>query len=148
MSHDCRTEKDEGFRSLQRRIKRTIDDVMSGRYRQFCHDGEEYWQPAVNIYSNDSFNYVVVDISGMSLDSMNVQAASGELTISGDRASPQPPKHNGPVKVLHMEIDHGRFCRKVKLPEDADVDAITAKYKNGLLVIEVPIIRNDEKQNG
>ena len=145
MSHDCQTEKNEGFRSLQRKIKRTIDEVMGGKYRQFCHDGEEYWQPTVNIYSNDAFNYVIMDISGMALESMNVEATPGELVISGDRASPQPPKDHGAVRVLHMEIDHGRFCRKIKLPEDADVDAITAKYKNGLLVIEVPITQSNEK---
>jgi HSP20 family protein len=145
MINECKAEKDEGFRSLERKIKQTINDALGGRYRQFCHDGEEYWQPAVNIYSDDTSNYVIVDISGMSLESMNVEASHGELVLSGNRASPQPSKHNGAVRVLHMEIDHGRFCRKIKLPDDADVDAITAKYKNGLLVVEVPITHNNEK---
>ena len=145
MIHDCQAEKDESFRSLQKKIKRTIDEVMGGRYRQFCHGGEEYWQPAINIYSDDKSNYIITDISGMSLDSMNVEATQGELVISGDRTSPQLPKHHGAVRVLHMEIDHGRFCRKIRLPEDADVDEITAKYKNGLLTIEVPLKKSNDK---
>ncbi|HNX26761.1 MAG TPA: Hsp20/alpha crystallin family protein [Phycisphaerae bacterium] len=145
MIHDCQTEKKGSFHSLHDSIKRTIDEVISGRYRQFCHSGEESWQPAVNIYSSDECNYIIVDIAGMALDCMNVEASSGELVISGERMSPQMPRHHGAARVLHMEIDHGKFCRKIKLPDEADLDAITAKYKNGLLTIEIPIKHDDEK---
>jgi len=40
-----------------------------------------------------------------------------------------------------MEIDHGRFCRKLNLPPDVDVDAsanLSASYGSGYLWIYLP----------
>jgi HSP20 family protein len=42
------------------------------------------------------------------------------------------------VRVHLMEIDHGSFVREVELPANVESDKISAKYRDGLLWVEVP----------
>ena len=58
--------------------------------------------------------------------------------LSGQRATPCIQKVAGRIQVHHMEIDHGRFYRAMKLPHDVDIGAISATYRNGFLYVELP----------
>ena len=44
------------------------------------------------------------------------------------------------VRVVAMEIDHGRFEREVAIPPDYDLERITTEWENGLLWIFLPRI--------
>jgi len=48
------------------------------------------------------------------------------------------PAGEADVSVTLMEIDSGRFQRKLPLPDDARLDGMTALYKNGFLWITIP----------
>ncbi len=37
-----------------------------------------------------------------------------------------------------MEIDHGSFARDVELPQDVHHEQINARYRDGMLWIELP----------
>ena len=37
-----------------------------------------------------------------------------------------------------MEIDDGRFCRTLDLPDDANIEQIRATYRRGQLLVTVP----------
>ena len=65
---------------------------------------------------------------------------AGTLYITGERPLPSNPEADdvGGMKLHLMEIDHGRFLREIKLPEDVAVDAIEATYRNGYLWVKIP----------
>jgi HSP20 family molecular chaperone IbpA len=45
-----------------------------------------------------------------------------------------------------MEIPYGPFARFVRLPREANVDRINAKYENGYLTIEIPRNQSHERR--
>ena len=62
----------------------------------------------------------------------------GRLYLRGQREKPVVPAGDAEVSVTLMEIDSGRFQRKLPLPDDAQLDGMTALYKNGFLWITIP----------
>jgi hypothetical protein len=70
-------------------------------------------------------------------------AAVTSASTAAAVATPAPPTATAPAhqnrpKVHLMEIDHGAFGRVVELPRDVQRDAISARYVNGMLWIELP----------
>jgi len=53
------------------------------------------------------------------------------LTIKGERQGEHQDRHR-------HEFHYGSFSRSVTLPQNADVDAVTAEYKDGVLELRVP----------
>ncbi|WP_018938103.1 MULTISPECIES: Hsp20/alpha crystallin family protein [Thioalkalivibrio] len=44
-----------------------------------------------------------------------------------------------------MERAYGQFRRILSLPGDADIDAIQARFKNGVLKIDIPRRKDDAR---
>ncbi len=122
--------------AIARQMGKWVDQVLGQSYQQYCPG--EAWKPAVNIYEDDRGYVIVADLAGMKAADVDLRAEPGKLVISGERAVPHYENTKGDVRLHTMEIDHGRFCRAVNLPEDADIDAIEALYRNGYLWIQVP----------
>lgn len=122
-----------------RRIDNWVEHVLGAGYRRYCPGGP--WAPAINLYESDTQYCLVADLAGIAADEIDIRVEGGSLILSGARLTPKPPKSCGRVRVHLMEIDHGRFCRQVELPKDADVsdvEAINATYRCGLLWVQIP----------
>ncbi len=105
----------------------------------------EAWTPSVNLYESERAYIVCVDLAGVDKDKIDIEVQGGVLTLRGRRAAPSDfdPEcledgSGNKCRVHLMEIDHGAFARSVELPQDADRDKINARYRNGLLWIELP----------
>ena len=118
-------------------LNRWVDQVMGKNYHRYCPG--ESWAPAVNLYEDDQQYCLVVDLAGVEADLIDVQVSNRVLMLSGERPTPQLPEQGGTLKMHLMEIDHGRFCRALELPEDVDAEAIkAASYKGGYLWVLLP----------
>ena len=62
-------------------------------------------------------------------------ASEGCLVVSGRRDRPQPEG----AHWHQVEIEYGRFERRLTLAEDVDGDAVTTTYEDGMLRIELPL---------
>jgi HSP20 family protein len=78
---------------------------------------------------------IVVELAGVERDDVSVTFEDGRLHITGTRKDEAPYKSR---KYCQMEISYNEFERVVYLPEDIDVDRITAKLNNGFVIIEAP----------
>ena len=96
------------------------------------------WQPSINIYEDAAGYCVVVDMAGICTEEVDLRVEKGQLVLSGQRPTPEPPSPKGDFRMHLMEIDHGTFHRTLKLSEDIDADAISASYKSGFLWIRLP----------
>ncbi len=121
----------------------------------FSSHAPRSWRPRVNLYEMEDSFVVCVELAGMSPDQIDVQvgrekppAGGCHLKIRGDRPKPAIPDGEGEVSVLLMEIDSGPFSRKVPLPPDADVDRISAVYRQGYLWIVLARIAQPIGSNG
>jgi len=102
------------------------------------HCPSDAWKPAINVYENEDGYTVVAELAGVDPGQIDLRVERGALTIAGRRQTPTLPRGKKPARFIMMEIDHGGFCRTLKLPNDADVDNITASYGGGYLWVRLP----------
>ncbi len=77
-------------------------------------------------------HYVIrAELAGLDPDKdVEVTVGSGYLTIRAERSDKTETKHRS-------EFLYGSFTRSIMLPVDADEDAVTASYRDGILTISV-----------
>jgi HSP20 family protein len=96
------------------------------------------FRPAVDVYRTEDppAITVVVALAGVDPDEVEVAVADNILVLRGRRG-----RGGGDGRVYrHMEIDYGRFERRVALPEPVDSAAAQADYDRGMLSIRLPLL--------
>ena len=96
------------------------------------------WRPRVNLYETTERYVVCVELAGMRKEEIDLRAMDGALHIRGTRPRPIIPGRATDVGVHLMEIDSGRFHRKIPLPSDVVVREISATYCHGYLWVAMP----------
>lgn len=92
--------------------------------------------PAINVGNTPHSIEIYAFAPGIDPATIDVQLEKGVLTIAGERASVMPPKEAN--ATVHIdERFSGRFRRIVTLPDDADPNAVSAKYRDGVLHVSV-----------
>jgi HSP20 family protein len=105
----------------------------------FCHSPDQgTWRPAINAYRCELGFRICVDLAGVSKEAIQIHVEPGRLVFRGERTLPEPNRQEHAVQILAMEIDHGTFARAIDLPNEVDVDQVTANQENGLLWITLP----------
>ena len=122
------------FSSGEVRVTKWVEHVLGPSYHRYRSD--EAWVPSINLYECKTAYWVVVDLAGVSGEAIAIRVEGGKMLISGERPTPALPEAQACMHL--MEIDHGRFVRALELPDNADVDAIKATYRSGLLWVQIP----------
>ena len=91
--------------------------------------------PAVNEKVDEKGYYLEIDLPGVKKENIDISVNDGILTISGER---KLEKKEEKENYTRIESFFGRFERSFKLPADADLDNIEAKYEDGVLKIFIP----------
>jgi len=129
--------REDKFTSMARHMSKWVEQVLGPSFNQYCPG--ETWSPAINIYEGRDKYYLIVDLAGVKPDDIDIRTEGNEIILSGLRDCPVPAGEAEKLKLHHMEIDHGRFCRAVALPEDVDISRIQpAVYSNGYLWLHLP----------
>ncbi len=91
--------------------------------------------PAVNEKIDEKGYHLEIDLPGVKKENIEISVNDGVLTISGER---KLEKKEEKENYTRIESFFGRFERSFKLPADADLDNIEAKYEDGVLKIFIP----------
>ncbi len=92
--------------------------------------------PALNVGGTPQTLEIYAFAPGLDPAAVEVTLDRGLLTISGERVAQQPDaKSNSAVHI--NERFEGAFRRVLTLPDDADPDALSATYRDGVLRITV-----------
>ena len=78
---------------------------------------------------------VAINIPGAKEQKIDIKTAGNSLTV---KASAEKKVDTNDTNYIHMERYSQRFERNFSLPEDADLNALTHKYENGVLEITIP----------
>ena len=97
--------------------------------------------PAVNLGSTATSVEVFAFVPGVDTDSINVQVDKNLLTIEGERQL-ETGGNDEKTTVYAQERFSGKFKRVVTLPEDVDVNNVSASCKDG--VLKISILRREE----
>jgi HSP20 family protein len=67
---------------------------------------------------------------------VQITVDDGMLTIKAERRTQEKKEQNGGYR---SEFHYGRFVRRVRVPKDADLDSLSASYKDGVLEVHLPL---------
>lgn len=90
------------------------------------------WAPSVDIAETNRAYLIKAEIPGVNKEDVKIILQDGMLTIQGER---KIEKEESDKKYHRIERCYGSFARSFTVPDDADEQAITAEFKNGILNI-------------
>jgi HSP20 family protein len=97
--------------------------------------GESTQYPALNAWTNQNQAIITAEIPGIDADTLDINVIGDTLTLRGTR-EPEPIKEG--ETLLRGERNLGSFSRSLQLPFQVDAPKVTARAKNGVLIITLP----------
>jgi HSP20 family protein len=104
-------------------------------YTLFRLQGDQDWQPPVNMFESDKEFWIEVELAGMEKDQIKVEFEDDVLSISGVRKRGLQMQS---FICCQLEIEYGTFYRCVRFDAPVDAAKIEACYEKGILEIHVP----------
>jgi HSP20 family protein len=121
--------------TLQDRMNRLFEETADRRAGAREDEAEierADWIPAADVYEDEREYLLALDLPGIKRDGLDVNLDDGRLVIRGERAAAQG------LHTRRAERPQGRFVRTFSLPDAVDRAAITADYKDGVLLLHLP----------
>jgi HSP20 family protein len=110
-------------------------EVLTGRARTFPQ--MRFQQiPAIDVFEKDGALHVRADLPGLTQEDVSIEVGNDGLTISGEKKEEKEVKED---KYYRSERSYGKFVRRIPLPKTADVEKAEAKFKDGVLEIDLPL---------
>lgn len=100
------------------------------------------FQPLADVFFDRKARAVTVklELPGITPDQVQMSLQSKTLVIEGVRVEPQK---EGEKVYQQMEIDYGPFRRKIMLPVAVNIRRSRARYEDGFLTIELPVVKKE-----
>jgi len=115
-----------------------INSSQSQTHEDNTWTPEEIPQLTVDVYRKENSIFVVSTVAGVGPEDIDINIEGNVLTIKGVRRKPYNEKDN---MVLLEECFWGEFVRKLTINERLDVDKIQADLNQGILSVELPILK-------
>jgi HSP20 family protein len=93
--------------------------------------------PVVDVREKDGHYIIDAELPGVSEKDLKLELKNGFLTLSTEKKEEKGDKDKDGTWI-RRERRESYFSRSFELPDDADGDKIEAKFKDGLLTIELP----------
>jgi len=93
------------------------------------------WTPAATLVESDAALTLRIQLPGINVDDIDIQASREVVAVSGTRPSLELAEGE---TLRRNEFRYGAFRRVVSLPVAIDHNAVTADYEAGVLVLTLP----------
>ena len=108
-------------------------------------------QLAVDVYQTEQLIVVYAQAAGADMNDVHVsiEGDADIVLIEGKRRRPEYlvfPKKKPHGAYYTEECQWGEFYRRIILPESVDIDNAEAKIKNGVLILQLPLLKPAEKE--
>ena len=110
-----------------------LDDLFDSMIYKTLERNQS-WAPKVNVFENDKLYTVTLDIPGVEKKNVNIEVEGSALIVSGKREE----VNEKDMSLYYSQTRYGNFSRTFNLPEEINVEKISAKYKNGTLNLTLP----------
>ena len=98
-------------------------------------DAELTWVPRVDVNETDKDIILDVELPGIDKKYVKVEVKDNILSISGER---NQEKKTDNAESCRIERHYGKFERTFALPDTVLTDNVSAKYKDGILILTLP----------
>ena len=93
--------------------------------------------PALNVGTTPTSVEIYAFAPGLDPARIDLSIERGVLTLSGERSNDLPKEGEKATAHINERLS-GSFRRVVSLPDDIDPDAVEARYRDGVLRIDLP----------
>ncbi|MBW2606820.1 MAG: Hsp20/alpha crystallin family protein [Deltaproteobacteria bacterium] len=121
--------------ALQDRINRIFDESFSRTADLEDDISMSAWKPSVDIYETDEAIILKAELPGIKKEDVSVEVKDNILTLKGERAEEKEIKEKN---YYRKERAFGTFNRAFNLQHRIQPDKIKARFKDGVLEIEIP----------
>lgn len=120
-------------RSIDGMMKELLNEFPSAASRTFREDVLNF--PPVNITETAEGYQVELAVPGFEKADFNVKLDDKILTISTEKKESNAAADQ---KMIRKEFSYKSFKRSFTLDDKIDAENISAKYENGILILELP----------
>lgn len=117
-----------------RNLNNLFDELFNGFPAAWNRD-HAYSVPAVNIYESPEAYHLELVAPGLNKEDFKLNVEKGLLTISYEKKAEQVKDE---YKTHRREFSFTSFKRSFNVEDQVNVDAIEAKYENGVLKLLLP----------
>lgn len=121
--------------SIQEKMNQLFEDTFSRTRGRDQGLGTGMWTPAVDIFETDEAVVVKAELPGVDRDQIGVDVKDGILTLHGERKFEKEVREENYHRI---ERSYGTFNRSFSLPASVAQDKISAKFKDGVLEVQLP----------
>ena len=100
--------------------------------------------PAVNIQEDENGYVLEAELPGMTQADVDVKVEDNLLTISSIKNAEKEEKKGA---YLIRERSESSFKRSFMLPQNVDKESISAKFRNGLLILDMQKRKEDKTRS-
>ncbi|MEM9777136.1 MAG: Hsp20/alpha crystallin family protein [Chloroflexota bacterium] len=125
-----------------RRMQTDMDRLMESFFESPRATPSSNWGLALDVVETNSEYAVSAVIAGLKREDIDITIEDGILSVAGEfknefeKTSDEDDDNS--VRYHLRERRYGSFSRKLRLPKDVDVEAISAKHEDGILSITLP----------
>lgn len=121
--------------AIQEKMNRLFEETI--HRTEFPDEGLDaaLWSPAADVYETLDEVVLSVELPGVRLEDVHLEALDGKLRVSGVRRSDEKIE---PRQFVRMERIYGNFSRDFPVPSSIDASRIKATLKAGILRVVAP----------
>ena len=128
-----------------RRSERWLPSIFNDFFDTNWMERANATAPAINVFESDNNYKVEVAAPGLTKEDFNIKIdESNNLVISMEKSQEEEKKEEG--SYLRREFSYSKFEQRIILPDNINLDGINAQVENGVLLIEIPKITEEEAQ--
>ena len=133
--------------TTMRRMHDEMDRLFASALGQYAGRGATgglgSWAPAIEVSRKDNEINVCAELPGLQPEDVKIEVTENALVIEGERRHETKEDAGG---GWHSERHYGRFFRSIPLPEGAKTGHARADFRNGELIVTVPVDQPQSKR--
>lgn len=122
-----------------------FEDLLNTFYRgsapslRTLKSEEAFKVPAVNIYEKEDAYQMEFEVPGVEPEKIDISLNGNVLTLKGEKETKKECKEG---ECCVAERTYGSFQRSIQLPENADLESVSATNKHGVVTVTVKKAKN------
>ncbi len=126
-----------------------FDELFATNFPQLTSElGSDFFAkgsyPKVDVIEYADKIVLEADVSGLCRDEVSAELDGEYLTIKGGNKPRDIPSKDS-ARYIYREIKRSSFQRSFQLGKNIDKSKVKAEFKDGLLVVELPRVKVEEK---
>ena len=131
------------FADLRDEIDRLWETALANPWRPFRTYSKEPVFPAIDVFEKDGELRVQAELPGLAEKDVEITVEGNVLAITGEKTDETEVNEKD---FYRRERSYGRFARRIALPAGAQKDQITAKFKDGVLKVKIPVQKTEAQK--